>query len=149
MGVMRIEKGHVAGPEINGQTTAADLGLGRLVSRSKPYVGRVLLDRPGLADPSRPTLVGLVPADGTSAIPPGAQLVDDPGLPPPVAMHGHVTSATPSPTLGHPIALALLKNGRSRIGQTIVAAAPLLRQAVTCRVVEPAFYDREGARQNG
>jgi glycine cleavage system aminomethyltransferase T len=28
MGVMRIEKGHVAGGELNGQTTARDLGLG-------------------------------------------------------------------------------------------------------------------------
>lgn len=149
MGVLRIEKGHVAGPEINGQTTAADLGLGRLLSRTKHYIGRALAARAGLADPNRPMLVGLVPADGVSGIPPGAQLVDDPKLPPPVAMLGHVTSATPSPTLGHPIALALLKDGRRRIGQTIVAAAPLLRQAVTCRVVEPAFYDPQGARQNG
>ena len=28
LGVMRIEKGHVAGNELNGTTTAADLGLG-------------------------------------------------------------------------------------------------------------------------
>ena len=32
LGVMRIEKGHVAGNEINGQTTARDLGLGRMMS---------------------------------------------------------------------------------------------------------------------
>ncbi len=29
LGVMRVEKGHVAGPELSGTTTAADLGLAR------------------------------------------------------------------------------------------------------------------------
>ena len=43
---MRIEKGHVAGNELNGQTTAHDLGLGRMLSASKDYVGRALAQRP-------------------------------------------------------------------------------------------------------
>jgi hypothetical protein len=33
--VMRIEKGHVAGPELNGQTSAADLGLARMMSQKR------------------------------------------------------------------------------------------------------------------
>src|SRR5690625_2052749 len=56
MGVMRIEKGHPAGPELSGQTTAADLGLGKLCSTKKPYVGHRLKERPVSADPSRPCL---------------------------------------------------------------------------------------------
>jgi sarcosine oxidase subunit alpha len=32
LSIMRIEKGHVAGGELNGTTTAADLGLGRMMS---------------------------------------------------------------------------------------------------------------------
>ena len=47
LGVMRIEKGHVAGNEINGQTTARDLGLGRMMSGRKDYIGRVMAQRPG------------------------------------------------------------------------------------------------------
>ena len=35
LGVMRIEKGHVGGPEMNGTTTAKDLGLGRMMSRRR------------------------------------------------------------------------------------------------------------------
>ena len=35
LGVMRIEKGHVAGNELNGQTTARDLGLDRMMSPRK------------------------------------------------------------------------------------------------------------------
>src|SRR6202008_4846395 len=39
LGVMRIEKGHVSGPGMNGQMTARDLGLGRLVSAKKDCIG--------------------------------------------------------------------------------------------------------------
>ena len=63
LGVMRIEKGHVAGNEINGQTTARDLGLGKLLSTRKDYVGRVMAQRPGLLAADRPTLVGFKPVD--------------------------------------------------------------------------------------
>jgi methylglutamate dehydrogenase subunit C len=149
MGAMRIEKGHVAGPEINGQTTAADLGLGRLVSTKKEFIGKTLLQRPGLADPARPALVGLVPVDGKTPIRAGSQLVVDPKVQAPVPMIGHVTSVTWSPTLGHPIALALLANGARRMGETVVAASPLSGDFVPVRVVAPHFFDPEGARQNG
>ena len=47
---MRIEKGHVAGNEVNGQTTARDLGLARMMSTSKDYIGRVMAARPALGD---------------------------------------------------------------------------------------------------
>ncbi|HEX2115319.1 MAG TPA: glycine cleavage T C-terminal barrel domain-containing protein [Alphaproteobacteria bacterium] len=149
MGAMRIEKGHVAGPEINGQTTAADLGLGRLVSTKKEFIGKGLLQRPALADPARPALVGLVPADRKTPIRGGSQLVVDHKAAPPVPMIGHVTSVTWSPTLGQPIALALLANGARRMGETIVAASPLSGDFVPVRVVSPHFFDPEGARQNG
>ena len=56
---MRIEKGHVAGAELNGQTTARDLGLGKMLSTKKDFIGRVMAARPALTDPERPTLVGL------------------------------------------------------------------------------------------
>jgi heterotetrameric sarcosine oxidase alpha subunit len=149
MAAMRIEKGHVAGAEINGQTTPANLGLARLVSARKHFVGRRMLERPTLADAARPSLVGLVPVDGVTPIPAGAQLVDDPNVPPPVPMLGHVTSPTFSPTLGHPIALALLKGGMARRGETMVAAAPLDDSFVKARVVEPVFYDPAGERLHG
>ncbi len=60
---MRIEKGHVAGNELNGTTTAADLGLGRMMSAKKDFIGRVLAGRPGLVDSNRAALVGLKPVD--------------------------------------------------------------------------------------
>jgi len=149
MAAMRIEKGHVAGAEINGQTTPADLGLARLVSMRKHFIGRRMLERPALADAARPSLVGLVPVDGVTPIPAGAQLVDDPHVSPPVPMLGHVTSPTFSPTLGRPIALALLTGGMARKGETVVAAAPLDGSFVPARVVDPVFYDPAGERLHG
>jgi len=59
LGVMRIEKGHAAGNELNGQTTARDLGLGRMVSAKKDCIGAKLSRRPelnrvdGLRPPTR------------------------------------------------------------------------------------------------
>jgi heterotetrameric sarcosine oxidase alpha subunit len=149
MAAMRIEKGHVAGAEINGQTTPADLGLARLVSAKKYFVGRRLLERPALADKTRPSLVGLEPVDGMTAIPAGAQLVADTRAKPPVPMLGHVTSATFSPTLDRPIALALLAGGIARKGETVTAAAPLDGMFVRARVVDPMFYDPAGERLHG
>src|SRR4029079_1188849 len=46
LGVLRIEKGHVAGNELNGQTTAADLGLGRMISAKKDFIGRIIAQNP-------------------------------------------------------------------------------------------------------
>ena len=59
LGVLRIEKGHPAGSELNGQTTAHDLGFGKLLSTKKDFIGRFMAARPALTDPARPTLVGL------------------------------------------------------------------------------------------
>jgi sarcosine oxidase subunit alpha len=146
LGVLRIEKGHVAGAELDGRTTPADLGLGRLVSKTKRFVGAGMLRRPALADPRRPSLVGLEPVDGTSAIRAGAQLVEGKPESLPARMLGHVTSATFSPTLDRHIALALLEAGSTRTGQMLVAASPLFDESVQVKVVAPTFYDPQGAR---
>ncbi|RWE04629.1 MAG: hypothetical protein EOS76_33930 [Mesorhizobium sp.] len=59
MGALRIEKGHIAGSEIEGRTTLKDLALEGFASSKKPFVGSVLRKRPVLEDPKRPSLVGL------------------------------------------------------------------------------------------
>jgi hypothetical protein len=59
LGALRIEKGHVAGGEIDGTTTLDDLGLGRMASTRKAFVGDALRRRPALLDPDRQALVGL------------------------------------------------------------------------------------------
>ncbi len=56
---LRIEKGHVAGLELDHRNTLDDLGLGRMAARDKAYVGRELRARSELQAPDRWSLVGL------------------------------------------------------------------------------------------
>lgn len=149
LGVMRIEKGHVAGPELSGQTTAADLGMGRMVSTKKDFIGRVLARRPALVDPRRPVLVGLMPRDRGHLFTAGAHLVRPGHAPVAANDEGYVTSVAYSPTLGHGIALALLSDGRNRHGERIVAHDLLKGTAVEAEICDPVFYDPEGARVRG
>ena len=144
MGALRIEKGHVAGPELDGRTTPDNLGLGRMASRKKDYVGRAALTRPALTAADRLQLVGLLARDGRSPIRSGARVVANLNAPPPVPMLGHVTSADFSPTLAQPIALALLAGGRARGGETLHAMYPLRGEATEVVVSNPVFVIRKG-----
>ncbi|MEO5733823.1 MAG: glycine cleavage T C-terminal barrel domain-containing protein, partial [Rubrivivax sp.] len=149
MGALRIEKGHVTGAEIDGRTTAGDLGMERLLSEKKDFVGRRLARRPGMVDANRPRLVGLVPVDPKGRLRAGAQLVESLNATGTTPMIGHVSSMTYSPALGHDIALGFVAGGDTRLGQTIQAAFPLANEVTAVRVVAPVFYDVKGERFRG
>lgn len=146
LGVMRIEKGHPAGAELNGQTTAHDLGLAKLLSGRKDYIGRALSLRPALCDPARPRLVGLQPLDGVSVLRAGSHLLRPAAAADAAHDEGHVTSAAFSPALGHPIALGLLAGGMARAGEIIRVYDPVRQGDTTACVVSPVFYDPQGSR---
>jgi methylglutamate dehydrogenase subunit C len=149
LGVMRIEKGHPAGAELNGQTTAADLGLGRMLSGKKDYIGRVMAQRPGLTDPARPALVGLKPVDRAARLRAGSHLLAPGAAPVAANDQGHVTSVAYSPMLGHWIGLALLRHGPERHGERIVLHDPVRGADVEAEVCHPVFFDPEGERVRG
>lgn len=146
LGVMRIEKGHVAGNELNGTTTAADLGLGRMLSNKKDYIGRVLGEREGLTDANRPTLVGVRPVVPDARLYAGAHLLLRPASPSPAVDQGYLTSVTFSPVLGTWIGLGLLTCGPQRHGERIRAYDALRRSDVEVEVVSPVFIDPDGIR---
>ncbi|QJP14492.1 sarcosine oxidase subunit alpha family protein [Starkeya sp. ORNL1] len=149
LGVMRIEKGHVSGNELSGQTTARDLGLGRMASTKKDYIGRVMAGRPGLTDPERPSLIGFKPVDGTSRLRAGAHFIAE-GKPTDVDHdEGYMTSVAYSPTLGHWIGLGLLKRGPERIGERVRACDPVRGGDVLVDVCAPGFVDPDGERLRG
>ena len=149
MNTLRVEKGHVViGSEIDGRTTADDLGMGKLVNAGKWCIGKPLLGRPALNAPDRWQLVGLT-AIGGAPIPRGAKLVADPDRASPNPMLGHVTSWCFSPHLDAWIALALLAGGRSRHGETLWAVSPLAGARVQVRVGPSCFVDPEGERLRG
>jgi len=146
MAVMRIEKGHVTHAELNGTVTPDDVGLGRMVSAAKDFVGRAMLQREALGVDDRLQLVGLKSAGADRRIRAGAHLLAR-GAPAATANdQGHVTSACFSPNLGHHIALALLKGGRRRHGEEIRVWDGLRGEEVDAIVCAPVFVDPDNAR---
>ena len=78
----------------------------------------------------------------------GAQITDCTDLSQlPVPMIGHVTSSYLSPTLGRSIAMAVVKGGHQRAGETVQVA---LSNGTTVRatVGSTVFYDPQSERQN-
>jgi heterotetrameric sarcosine oxidase alpha subunit len=144
--VMRIEKGHVAGNELNGTTTAADLGLGRMMSAKKDFIGRILAGRPGLTDPARPRLVGVKPVDLKTRLHAGAHFLRRGAAPSLANDEGYLTSVAYSPMLGHWIGLGLLSRGPERMGERIRAYDPVRGGDVEAEIVSPVFLDPEGLR---
>jgi sarcosine oxidase subunit alpha len=149
LGVMRIEKGHVAGNEINGQLTARDLGLGRMMSKKKDYIGRVLAQRPALTDPDRPTLAGFKPVDRKARLRAGAHFLSIGATASVDNDEGYMTSVAFSPMLGHWIGLGVLKHGPQRMGERVRAYDPVRNGDVEVEICNPVFFDAEGARLNG
>jgi sarcosine oxidase subunit alpha len=146
--VLRAEKGFVViGDETDGTVTPHDVGMSWAVSKKKAdYIGKRSLEQEFLKGPDRKQLVGLATIDPKEVLPNGAQAVEVVKDQPPMTMIGHVTSSYWSPTLERSIAMALIKNGRNRMGERI--SFPLEGKVVEAEIVDPVFYDKEGARQN-
>jgi sarcosine oxidase subunit alpha len=145
LGVMRIEKGHAVAAELNGTTTAANLGMGRMVSKKKDSIGATLSERDGLNAEGDLRLVGLKPVQSGEVVA-GAHLMNATG--PVDAKHdqGYVTSAAYSPILETSIGLGFLKDGGNRMGETLRMVNPLEGQEVLVEVVSAHFVDPEGGR---
>ena len=120
-----------------------------VVSKQKEFIGKRSFSRADTARTDRKQLVGLLPADRTTRLPEGTQLVAaDVSLETvPVPMLGHVTSSYHSPALGRPFALALVADGRARIGETLLA--PVGEDLVPVEVTDCVLYDPEGTRRDG
>jgi sarcosine oxidase subunit alpha len=144
LNVLRLEKGHPVGAELNGQTTAADLGMGQMLSKKKDFIGRALSQREALLDSDRPALVGLRPVAPGATLQAGAHLVPAFATATAANDHGHVTSVAYSATLGHWIGLALLSGGARRIGEIFRAVNPLQNIETEVAIVSRVFHDPEG-----
>ena len=149
LGVLRIEKGHAAGAELNGQTTGVNLGLGAMVNTKKDAIGTRLSQRPDMNTEDDLRLVGLRPVDRTIMLTAGAHFLA-PSDPTDMAHdQGWMTSVAYSPELGHSIGLGFLKRGSERIGERIRAYSPVRDQDILVEVCSPHHIDPEGVRQRG
>ena len=149
LGVMRIEKGHVAGNELNGQSSALNMGLGKMVSRKKDSIGMALSQREGMNRPGGYRLVGVKPVDPKGSLSAGSHFMEI-GAPVELASDGGwLTSKVYSPHLGCDIALGYLKAGDSQIGRRMRAVNFLTRTDTEVEIVSPHFFDPEGERLRG
>ncbi len=144
---LRIEKGHVASQELDHRNSLDDLGLGKMASNKKPFVGDVLRQREDMMREDRWSLVGLELLEPEKKLRGGAILFaanDE------IKGHGrgYVTSVTWSTDLSMFIALGLYQGGLTHENEEVIAAFPLKDEQVRLRIVSPHFIDRQGTRLN-
>jgi sarcosine oxidase subunit alpha len=141
--LMRLEKGFLhVGSETDGTTIPDDVGWGKIAAaKGTDFIGKRSLQLPEHTRSDRRQLVGLV---SDSPIVVGSHV----RLPSPsVPTDGWVTSAGRAVLTGEPIALAMVRGGRGRIGAevTVHDAGKITR----ARIVNPPFFDVAGGRMNG
>ncbi|MBK0399555.1 (2Fe-2S)-binding protein [Limibaculum sp. M0105] len=144
--ILRAEKGYIlVGKDTDGLTMPHDLGWGAQRERRRDeYLGKRSLFTPEGCREGRRQLVGIAVSDGDAPLAAGAHLVPLDG---PRRSLGFVTSSYRSPGLDRPIALALLEDGRARIGDRIGC---FHMGEVRAAVVAPACaFDPEGHRLDG
>ncbi len=146
MHVLRAEKGYIiVGQETDGTVTPADAGLEWAIGKGKhDFVGKRSLSRPDMLAPDRKQLVGLRTMDRRTVLDDGAALVEPGAAGASRKILGHVTSSYWSETIGEPIALALVADGRKRQGASLLV--PMPDGDITVEIASPVFYDIQGER---
>jgi sarcosine oxidase subunit alpha len=142
--ILRTEKGYLhVGVDTEGTTLPDDVGMaGPIAKKASDFIGRRSLLRSDALRTDRLQLVGLKSVD--ARLPVGAHVIRDDQVPGPI--DGYVTSSVDSPTLGYPVALGLVRAGRSRVGDEITLFDMGKRHRAT--IVDPVFYDKSGERLN-
>ncbi|WP_292286980.1 sarcosine oxidase subunit alpha family protein [Marivita sp.] len=147
--ILRAEKGFIMiGDETDGTVIPQDLGLDWAISKKKTdYIGKRAQQRSHMVDPKRWKLVGLETLDG-STLKDGAHAIADASNENGQRnTQGRVTSTYRSPTLNKGIAMGLVLNGPDRMGEVIELTAGG-DDTVKAKIVNPVFFDPEGAKQN-
>ena len=131
---LRLEAGMpLYGHELSLEVLPVQVGLGRVVAVDKEnFVGKAALESVVAAD--APVLVGLV-SDGRRAGRAGYAVVDEEGT-----TVGTVTSGALSPTLGHPIAMALVAPSHAAVGTEL--ALDVRGTRIPATVTDLPFYRR-------
>ncbi len=146
LSTLRIEMGHVAGPELDGRTIPYDLSLEGLISNNKDFIGKRSLGREAFKSDNRQKIVGLIPVDKKSSIPEGSHLVENKDAKLPNPKIGYVSSSCWSVENNNPFSLGILKNGKNMIGKKLFALSPLKNTVIEVEVISSHYVDHEGKR---
>ena len=146
LSTLRIEMGHVAGPELDGRTIPQDVSLDGLVSKKKDFIGKNSLDKEAFTLENRQKIVGLVPTDRKSSIPEGSHLVENEKAKLPNPKLGHVSSSCWSVENNNPFSLAIVNDGKNMIGKKLFAVSPLKNTSIEVEIISSHYVDPEGKR---
>ena len=146
LSTLRIEMGHVAGSEIDGRVISSDLSLEGMLSKKKDFIGKRSLSREAFLETDRQKIVGLVPVDKKTMIPEGSHLVKDGNAPLPNPKLGHVSASCWSVEYNNPFSLAILKDGKKKIGERLYAVSPLKNKNIAVEIVSSHYVDPKGDR---
>jgi glycine cleavage system aminomethyltransferase T len=145
LSVMRIEKGHVAA-ELNGMTTAGDLGFAKMMSTKKDYIGRMMAAREGMVSPDRQVFVGLRPVNKGDRLRAGSHILTKGTGPSLKNDQGYITSVAYSPMLEQWVGLAMVKGGRERHGEVVQVYDGLRNIHMHATLCDPMHYDPENTK---
>ena len=148
MHVLRAEKGFIiVGQDTDGSMTPGDMGMDWAVRANKPsgFLGDRSLSLADHLREDRLQFVGLASAD--VVLPEGAPLVNARESARAGPNQGCVTSGYYSARLSRPIALGLVRGGRKRLGEILHCSLANGRD-IPVTIVDPVFYDPEGAAQD-
>jgi len=146
LSTLRIEMGHVAGSEIDGRTIPSDLSLDGMLSKKKAFIGKRSLNRQAFIEANREKVVGVVPVDKKTMIPEGSHLVEDNNAPLPNPKLGHISASCWSVEYNNPFSLAILKDGKKRVGEKLYALSPLKNKSIQVKIVSSHYVDSKGER---
>lgn len=149
LNVLRIEKGFITHAEIDGRVTAQDIGMERMLSKKKDFIGATMSRRPGLIEEGRAQLVGLRPTGAVKQLTAGAHIYVDGEDPVHAHDQGYVTSVGFSPTLGHYIGLGFVQDGQVRLGDVLNMVDHVRGIQTRVELCDPVFFDPEGGRTRG
>ena len=138
--------GHVAGSELDGRTIPYDNSLDGLVSKKKDFIGKRSLNRQAFIAEDRQKVVGVIPLDKKTSIPEGSYLVKDPNASLPNPKLGHVSASCWSVEYNNPFSLAILKDGKKKIGEKLFAFSPLKNKNIKVEIVSSHYVDPKGER---
>ncbi|WP_299297654.1 sarcosine oxidase subunit alpha family protein [uncultured Tateyamaria sp.] len=146
LNVLRLEKGFITHAEIDGRVTAGDIGMERMMSQKKDFIGKTMAARPGLVEEGRAQLVGLKPIGPVKQLTAGAHIYADGAEPVRAHDQGYVTSVGFSPTLGHFIGLGFVRDGLIRKGEVLNMVDHVRGIQTRVELCEPVFFDPDGGR---
>lgn len=146
LSTLRIEMGHVAGSEIDGRVISSDLSLEGMLSKKKDFIGKRSLFREAFVNPSREKIVGVIPIDKKTMIPEGSHLVNDGNATLPNQKLGHISASCWSVEYNNPFSLAILQDGKNKIGEKLYAVSPLKNKNIPVEIVSSHYVDPKGER---